>query len=276
MTKSRVYVSFDGINFFWIIAENRKIINKNPTKEDLYGTKLKSYNSTNICSRCREENEIDGKELTDKSILYPGNVSQDVDKEGKNIDEYVCKRHYGINYEKYNPNSRSNIIKSLGDRRTGNLKYDIHIFGDNCQELTCRVFGVEDLNKKNDNYNSPIDNSAHPILGVLQTKGSHFSKDIGVKGGWKTAYGVDEYKKEYDNMIFWCMNEDGEYIEMGYIIPKKEINVRRSVTILKDPATWPPWYDKYRMRDEEELKKINDIWMDIIRENSKKNKERQK
>lgn len=74
MSKYRLSVSFDETNFFWIIIENGKIISRNPTKEDLMGTKLKSYNKTNICSVCIEENKNNGKELTDKSILYPGNA----------------------------------------------------------------------------------------------------------------------------------------------------------------------------------------------------------
>ena len=91
----------------------------------------------------------------------------------------------------------------------GNLSYDIHIFGDDCEELTCRIFEVDNLNKKNDNYKSPIDHSKHPILGILQTKGAHLSRYIGVKGGWQFVYGIIEYGKRYDNMILWCASEDG-------------------------------------------------------------------
>ena len=52
-------------------------------------------------------------------------------------------------------------MKPLTDRRTGNLKDPYLIFADNCEELTCKVFGIDNLNKKNDDYKSPID---HPIL----------------------------------------------------------------------------------------------------------------
>lgn len=71
MSKHKIYISKDRKNFFWIVVDRQKLI-LNPTEEDLKKTKSISYNRTNICPRCREEEERNGKELTDKSMLYPG------------------------------------------------------------------------------------------------------------------------------------------------------------------------------------------------------------
>lgn len=157
MAKYRIYTSVDGENYFWIVVDNGMIV-RNPIKEDLEGTKLKTYNQTNICPRCREDMKIDGKELTDKSILYPGNARIYVNKEGKRTEIWVCNRHWGRDYQKYECNSQWNIIKSLGDRRTGNLRSDSEQQkGDNGEELLCIWKGYTNLNRENDNYESPID-----------------------------------------------------------------------------------------------------------------------
>ncbi len=250
MSKYRISVSIDGENYFWIVIDRHRLI-KNPTKDDLIGTKLISYNKTNICHRCREENNIPYE-----SILYPGNACHERDKETgewRETGEWVCFRHHG---------SRWGLMKPLTDRRTGNLKDPYLIFADNCEELTCKVF--DNLNKKNDNYKSPIDHPRHPVLGIIQTKGAHFSRDIGTKGGWKTGYRITEYEKEYDNMILWCVNDSGDIIEREYIISKKEINKRQTITIVKDPIKGIQWYEKYRVTDEDMLRKVNEIWKKIV------------
>ena len=78
-SRSRIHVSFDGINYFWIVFENisKKLI-LSPTEEDKKGTKLVKYNHTNICPICRKEFDEEGEELTDKSILHPGNVRKTI------------------------------------------------------------------------------------------------------------------------------------------------------------------------------------------------------
>ena len=112
MTKHKIHVSIDEQNFFWIIVENGKVINKNASKEDLnkITTKVYQYNKTNICPRCREEKK-DGKELTDNSILYPKKVLHETNKNGMKIAEWVCFIHGQKNYQKYNSNSKHKIMK---------------------------------------------------------------------------------------------------------------------------------------------------------------------
>ena len=42
MTKQKAFVSIDGKKPIWVIKEDRKIINKNPVKEELKGLELES------------------------------------------------------------------------------------------------------------------------------------------------------------------------------------------------------------------------------------------
>lgn len=104
----KVRVSKDGHNFFYIIVKDVKIINTKPTDEELKCAKPISYNDTNICPICRDENRI-----TDRSILYPKNVLHDTDETGNKTDKRVCLRHGKNRYERYNPNSSQQTIKSL-------------------------------------------------------------------------------------------------------------------------------------------------------------------
>lgn len=129
----KVKVSFDGEKYFWMITEKGKIINKNPTDEDLKGATEKTYCPTNICSRCREEYEMgEISELTDRCILYPKNVLYDTDKDGKKTDKRICYRHGLMHHERYCPNSHRNTAKSLRDHRT----YENHILGNCCEGIS--------------------------------------------------------------------------------------------------------------------------------------------
>lgn len=262
MAKYRVPVSIDGENFFWIVVDNGRLIN-NPTKEDLIGTKVKSYNMTNICSKCREEKEKNDDELTDKNILYPKNsLFCEIDKNGKKIDEWICYRHY----KRYSPNSYDNIRKSLTDRRTGSLKDRTKILGDNCEELTCKWRGLNNLNKENDNYLSPIDHSRDSELGIIQTKGRLLVK---LDEKWNFGSFYIELEKEFNNMICYCISSDEKIIERIYIFPKKEIERVTGITIYKNPvnAHGTPIisrYEQYRVKDEKVLEEVNKIWNKII------------
>ena len=254
MSKYRILVSIDEKEYFWVLVDREMLI-KNPTKGDLKGAKLKTYNKTNICPRCRTENNI-----TDKSILYPKNVSRD--KTG----EWVCIRHYIRDYERHDPDSKNNLMKSLRDRRTGNLNDPDNVLGDNCQELTCRWRGIKDLNKENDNYNSPIDHSRDHEIGIVQTKGRRYDP---IQGRWPFGNLEKDHDKDFDFMICWCVSDDGETIERGYIIPKKEIIKTTYISIVKNPvrrgSSITPWYEQYRIKDDNILRKINEIWKEIIK-----------
>lgn len=272
MAKYRISISIDGENFFWIVVNNGKLI-KNPIKEDLYGTKLVSYSKMNICPRCIEEKEREGKELTDKSILYPHNACRD--KYREKTYKWICLRHYNIDHERYNPKSRNNIIKSIADHRTGNLDPDsAHAKADLFQELTCKwrstvsTIPVTDLNKENDNYEWPIDHSRDSELGIIDSMGRFYNS---VYRLWPFANIVRYRKKGIDHIICYCASENGETIERIYIIPKKEFENRTSIGIFKSPTDSHgnhigiPWHEKYRIKDEDALRKVNKIWKEIIK-----------
>ena len=149
------------------------------------------------------------------------------------------------------------------------------------QKLTCGLFGVDDLNKKLDCYNTQYDHSRIPrgisveiggksvdLSGKrLQTKGAHFSREIGRKG-YSFGYMEGEWSKDFDFEILWCVSEDGLNIERGYMIPKDRIynlDIKegiKSVTIYKNPSRLSQ-YEQYRITDEEFIKKANEIWKKI-------------
>jgi len=289
MSKYRILVSIDEKNFFWIVVDNGKLI-KNPTKDDLKGTKLKSYNSTNICPACKKDYDIEGKELTDKSILYPKNACHETDKNGEKTDEWVCIRHGLAHYNRYSPNGIHKMKKSLRDRRIGNLKYDRHIFGDDCELLTEKCLGAKRLNIQHDDFELPLDHapiSKHisiiidgklvDLYGkILQTKGSRLNvkkylsvnKNITEYEIWSTYVG-NEHTKEFDFLIFYCASKDGDMIERIYIFPKFEIlNITR-IGIHKNAVYG--WYEKYRIIDGDIIRLINKIWQDIRKEKKRQN-----
>lgn len=257
--KYKISVSIDEDNYFWSIVDNGKLV-KNPTDQELMGARFKSYNKTNICPICRKENNI-----TDDSILYPHNACREY-KSGKENGEWVCGNHRRRDYQRYDPNSRNNIIKSLRDRRIGNLDPNsIHAFSDNCEELTCVWKGVKNLNKELDCYNTPIDHTRDPELGIIQTKGRRYNPQYEM---WNTDIGR-EHNKKFDVVIFYCISEDGKTVERVYIFPLDEIIKRKYITIYRYPSKNSEtlyWYKKYRIIGEDTIKKVNQIWKQILKD----------
>jgi hypothetical protein len=228
----------------------------------------KYYNRTNTCYRCGINFEKI-KELGDHH-------RREYNKEGNWTGKWVCNRCYG----KYDPNSTNNILKSVANCRTGNLDPNSTAAkGDNFQELTCRwrstvsTIPVEDLNKKLDNHKTPIDHTIDSELGIIQTKGRSYDS---YNRYWITSGLNRDWKKEFDYLIFYCTSEDGNIIDRIYIIPSWEIIEIKGFAIVKNPTIgWNsipfiPWYEKYRVKDEETIKKVNEIWQKILDE--KKNK----
>lgn len=255
---SRIFVSIDENNSFWIVAKNGKII-KNPTKKDLQGTILRRYNDTNICPICREEWKRDGKELTDKSILYPQNTCVLEDKNGKN--KWICVRHH----QRYNPNSQHNLIKSVADRRTGNLcPNSEQAKGDKGEELLCTWKGYINLNKKFDNYRTRIDCLDENTGEYYQVKIVYYSS---VRKRWDQDFTLlqnsisEGYR--FKTLYLFCISEDGLIVERLYEIPEKDIR-SRSCHIAIYENSINSWYEQCRFTDKDELKKLNDIWKEII------------
>jgi hypothetical protein len=107
--------------------------------------------------------------LTDDSILYPANALHNIDKSGNNLDEWICGIHGDRYHARYDPSSNLNT-KYLTHRWTGYLNIEQQ-FGEDCQETTCKWLGCEDLNKKKDNCNVPIDCSSIPKGAIIVVGG---------------------------------------------------------------------------------------------------------
>ena len=257
MAKYRISVSFDEKNFFWIVIDNGKFI-MYPTNEDRMGTKLISYNKTNICPICREESKRDGRELTDKSILYPKNAGLETGKEGDNTREYVCLMHCARDYRRQ--------IYSVGDRRTENQDPNSsNAKGDEFIELVCELYGWENLNEKYDNYRTSID-CYDPRTGLYhQVQGRYYSSG---RGWWQFTGLEDEWEKIFEDMVCFCISKDGKTVERIYIFPLKEIKDKKSIAITKNVING--WYKQYRRTGEDELKKANEIWAQILGKRKKK------
>lgn len=269
MAKQKAFVSIDGKKPIWVIKEDRKIINKNPVKEELKGLELEKYTDGrskprgkykvgSICPRC-----IEYKDVTENSILCPGNACREKDKDGNETGEYICFKHWSRNYQRYDHNSTNNVIKSMANCRTGNISPDSeNAKGDKCAKLACLEFEWIDLNKKNDNYCSPID-CYDPKTGLYhQVRGKLYEPKY---RSWHLTSIEGEWTKKYRDMVFYCINEDGYRIERIYIIPLQEINIRKGITIYKNPSRGAQWYEKYRVT-EEELKISNKIYQKINEE----------
>lgn len=266
----KIIISTDEQNFFWITIDDG-IVAWNPTGEDLKGAIVKSYNKTNMCELCIKENNI-----TDKSILYPGNAKKWINREGVRTDKWVCNKHWARDYN-HSPSGILSLQKSLRHRRLGIQNPDSpNAIGDRGERLTDMIFRTTRLSVKDDCYNGPLDHSQIPkgtfvklrerLIDISekipQTKIANFTIDIGTNGGWFYKYRTIEHKKRYDIMILWCISKDKLSIERGYIIPKDMTNKIISIGIIKDPSRIV-WYDEYRIIDENILEQINEYWRKI-------------
>jgi len=220
--------------------------------------------------------------IPDEAICYMcGKKAWRRERKGINRNwtgRYLCMEHYSRYYQKDDPNSSNNIKKSLADHRTGNLRYQNHILGDNGEKLTNILFEVKRLSIEHDKYSesldhTPISQGISIMIGerlvdlskkVPQTVCTIFKRYIGAKGGWIFTSLEREWGKEFDVEILWCISEDGLNVERGYIVPKIEIEEGKSITIVKDPSKGYQWYESYRITDKELLKKANEAWRKII------------
>lgn len=223
----------------------------------------KRYNPTNTCHRCLE----DGRTIED-SQLY--DACREKDKDGKETGKWICANHWRVYWQKYDPSSGNNLIRSVASRRTGNLRTDLgHDMGDKIQELACNMYGYVDLNKKYDNYTTSIDCQDPTTKILYQIRGRRYNSKY---GRWDMGHLEGEWQKDYEDMIFFCLDDDSDFVERIYRIPfNKEIKKRRkSASIYKSPSRGVQWYTQYAVKDEDELKKANEIWKEILNEDKKK------
>lgn len=236
-------------------------------------TKKKYYNRTNTCDKCREKG-------IETKLVQHTNALRERNKEGNWTGRWSCKSCWDKDYQKNDPNSTNNIIKSMRDHRTGNLDPNSNYAkGDNFEDLTSRWLGVKRLSVEYDKYSmlpldhSPIPNGVSVKIGdklvdlsgkIPQTKGKWYDS---CNRCWSQNV-ENECGKEFDYLIFYCVSKDGKIIERIYIFPWIEIVSSSSIGIYKNPlaSRGPFWYEEYIIKDENIIRKVNDIWKEIIGE----------
>lgn len=263
MTEYKAYGIVGGKPKWTIVDESGKTINEDPRKEELKHLEIyddgrrnqrKKYNETNTCDRCSKIFDIVNE--------YP---RREYDKEGNWTRRWICKNCYLKDYSKNNPSSQNNIIKQMRPCRTGNqYPNSNNTIGYKTQKLINILENFEDLNKKYDNYKSPID-SIDPNTGLkYQIRGRLYDSRYGF---WSFSNLEIDWDKEYHSIFCVCKNKDRTIIERIYKIPELQIKYKRKgISIYKNPSRGVPWYEQYRVKDEEYIKKANEIWKKIIEE----------
>lgn len=248
------YRIIDGKAKWVIVDDNGKIINRNPNKEELVKEINSRRHKTKICCKNKEHESRSGM----REYWFRCSCKKD------NCTRYLCYKCY----QKYNPDSWHNKRKLIAGNRTGNLDHNCSTGkGNNGQELAVVLYGWKDLNKKNNTYNSPID-CFDPKTGLFHQIKTVFYNAI--NGCWKTSHLEKEWEKEYKSMVIFCISENGLNVLRIYKMPIEEVKIRTGISLTKNPTdscgnNITPWYEQYRVTDDEELKKANDIWQKIIK-----------
>lgn len=155
------------------------------------------------------------------------------------------------------------MTKSLANCRTRNQNPNHSVTkGDRDLDIICELYGYVNLNKKYDNYTTPIDCIDEKIDLFYQVKGSCCKARKYYFSSLER-----EWKKQYKAMILVCKSNDGKKIEEIYIIPVEEIKERKLKTLhicknrLKNSKILY-WYEKYRIdgaKREEDIRRANEI-----------------
>jgi hypothetical protein len=243
------------------LTEKYRKEGKSIKKDDIYVKNEKKYNETNTCDRCREY----GKETK----ISSGKSFREKDKNGNWTGRWLCNScRMKDNNDK--PDSYKNIMKPVRNVRTGNQNQFSHItFGNNCIELACILYGWEDLNKKYDNYRTPID-CYDPKTGLYhQVQGRHYNSE---RGYWGVFGNFErEWDKKFATMICFCISNDRKTVERIYKFSENIVKDKSGITIVKNPMNTRgtksiiSWYEDCRVTDKDELNRSNEIWRRICR-----------
>jgi hypothetical protein len=162
-------------------------------------------------------------------------------------------------------------MKSLRNCRTGNQDPNSESTkGDKSQELACRLYGWNDLNKENDNYTggTPIDCYDPKTMLYHQVQGRCYNY---ISRLWAFSGFEREWIKIFEDMVCFCFSKDEKIVERIYRFPEKVVKNKKGVRIVKYDSRGNVynngWYEQYRIIDEETIKKANDICKEIIRGN---------
>lgn len=242
----------------WIIVDgHRKTINKCPTKEELNSIAKWNfkYNETETCDRCKE-NGIDTK-------LVSGKTYREKDKDGNETGRWICINCYSKYMQKFDSDSQNNTRKTIANFRTGNLDQNSDIAkAIRSQKLACKLYGWEDLNEKYDNYKIPIDCYDLKTKLYHQVQSRYYDIE---KRYWPFTGFEDEWKKIFETMVCFCISADGKIVERIYKFPENVVKNKGSATIVRNSSRRSSWYEKYRETNENELRRANEIWKEILK-----------
>jgi len=189
------------------------------------------YNETNTCDRCGYNLE-----------LGPGHPGREYVNE-QWTGKWLCEKCRGADRRKLS-DSCNNIMKSIANVRLGvENPYSSRVKGRFYESITCKVRKLGNLNEINDNYNSPIDHTIDPILGIIDSQGRTYDPYL---RRWRFTRLNRLQGKKYDNIICYCADGYGNIMRM-YIFPKREIDIRDNITIYNSNSRGGSWYDKYEI-----------------------------
>lgn len=188
----------------------------------------------------------------------------------------VCRRCYDTN-----PESSHSAIKNVANIRNGNLDpFSKTGKGFISEQITCKARIVKNLNLENDNFNTPIDHSRDPELGIITSKGAIYDK---FERSW-TIGTRTEVGKIFDNIIVHCMSNNMKNVERTYIFPWEEVTRRQHTITINTSSVRVAWYEKYRVDEkpyndayhnlnEEDLKGLRNVkdFIEYLRTQTKKN-----
>ncbi len=202
----------------------------------------KRYNPTHTCYRCgRSFDEVLGHPTREK------------DNDGKFIG-WDCANCW----EKYDPNSNTNIIKPKADCRNNNLDPNSNAgIGYITTVLVKKFLGIEDCFDKTDNFNyRGYDMIEHKYWGKIDVKGSSLlHRNYNSNTLWHSFHTVKNNKPNF----FFCIGYDKnrKHVIVVYIIPNNE--EVKAVQAIGVPLTEYSKWHEFRV-SEEEIKKWDDIF----------------
>jgi hypothetical protein len=135
-------------------------------------------------------------------------------------------------------------MKSMANVRLGVENLDSsRAKGTFYEAITCMARKLGNMNQINDNYNSPIDHTRDPILGIIDSQGRTYDPYL---RRWTFTCLGRLYGKKYDKIICYCADVHGNIKKM-YIFPKREIDIRDNITIYNSDSPGGSWCDKYEV-----------------------------
>lgn len=261
----------------WVLVdETGKIIDRYPNKEELKNMRLFEtkkrlkrpangiYSDTNLCTMIKDNGKLCGMPL------IPGNAYQEHDESGNETGRWICIRCHITEYNKYHYRRRDSL-RNVGGRITGNQDPNSSVAkGDLFQKLANKSKNLVCLNEINDNHHWHIDSMCPMTKLNYQIKGRLYdSKNRNWTANFKNEHNAIKKGFKFYKLIFYCASQDGKTIERIYEFPEEYVKNTKGIGIIKNPTDSSgkniiSIYAKYRITDEEELKRINDIWRYII------------